>query len=208
MISTDNARLLKRAKGLAVFTIAYNLIEGAVSVYYGVEENSVSLAGFGIDSFVEVLSAAILYWKISGHQTDPAREQLALKGIGVLFMLLAVTTFGSAAYQLLTKQHPETTLPGLVISATSLSFMLWLWKAKKGVGEKLKDPVILGDAACSLACIQLSVVLFMGSLVFWVAPGLWWADAAAALVLTYFITKEGLSFLRADASAGAGCGCN
>lgn len=76
--------------------------------------------------------------------------------------------------------------------------MFWLWRAKKKVGEALNDAVILGDAACSLACIQLSVVLFAGSIAYWLFPALWWTDGIAAVVLTYFIAKEGIGYLKAD----------
>ncbi|MBL7715859.1 MAG: cation transporter [Bdellovibrionales bacterium] len=198
MDQTLKTSLIKKAKALAIFTIVYNLIEGIISVYFGIEENSVSLAGFGVDSFIEVFSAMIVFWKISGHETSANKEKIALRGIGLLFMVLAVTTFGSAIYQLISGKHPDTTIPGILVSTISLSFMFWLWRAKKKVGEALNDAVILGDAACSLACIQLSVVLFAGSIAYWIFPNLWWADGVAAVTLTYFIAKEGIGYLKAD----------
>lgn len=107
MDQTLKTSLIKKAKALAIFTIVYNLIEGVISVYFGIEENSVSLAGFGVDSFIEVFSAMIVFWKISGHETSANREKIALRGIGLLFMVLAVTTFGSAIYQLISGKHPR-----------------------------------------------------------------------------------------------------
>ena len=94
--SSQNSGLYRTAKALAVFTIIYNFFEGIVSVYFGVDGNSVSLAGFGVDSFIEVFSAMIVYWKISGQHAEESRERFALRGIGALFFILAAITAGSA----------------------------------------------------------------------------------------------------------------
>lgn len=204
---------MRYARFLAGFTIAYNLLEGLVSMGFGLAEESVALFGFGADSFIEVGSALLVLWRLresSGcASTALKRERKAAFGIGLLFVLLALGAGLGSALQLGLRRHPDTTLPGLIVSLASLGFMFWLWRAKLQAARALDSRTLEGDAACSLACIQLSCVLFLGSLVYLVAPALWWADAVAALVLAVFIGREGLSTLRAarrpDFSGGCGC---
>lgn len=209
-------RLITRVLWLSWFTIAYNLIEGVVSVGFGVAEESVSLAGFGLDSFIEVASALIVIWRFKGESglgasLELERERRATLGIGILFLALALVTGLASGLQLWRQEHPATTIPGVVISALSLSFMFYLWNAKKKAGKALASPTVLKDAACSLACIKLSVTLFLGSLLFAIFPSFWWADATAGGVLALLIAKEGWETIQAARSedfSGGGCGCS
>lgn len=202
------------ARMLALVTVAYNLLEGLVSMGFGASDESIALFGFGADSFIEVGSALLVLWRLKADQGCAAsrleRERKATRGIGVLFLLLAAGVAAGALLQLATHRHPDTTLPGLVISLASLSGMAWLWRAKRAAAAALDSQALAGDAACSLACIQLSAVLFLGSLLFLLWPGLWWVDAAAALVLSAFIAKEGVQGIRAAARPDfdGGCGCH
>lgn len=201
--------LRRRALGLAAFTVAYNLLEGAVSVGFGLHDDSVALAGFGADSFIEVASALLILWRLRGWE-DPARERRAATGIGILFLLLGLGMSAGALLQLRSGLHPPTTVPGVVVAALSLGVMLWLWRAKLQVGHALQSPALLADAACSRACLQLSGVLFLGSLAFLLSPRLWWMDAAAALGLAVLIAREGIEQLRAARRPdfAGGCGCH
>jgi divalent metal cation (Fe/Co/Zn/Cd) transporter len=202
-----------RARFLAWFTIGYNLLEGLVSMGFGWADDSMALFGFGADSFIEVGSALLVLWRLkeaAGCRSEAlARERKAALGIGLLFVVLACGIAGSAGFQLLSRHHPETTWPGLLVSLASLGFMFWLWRAKRQAAVALDSRTLEGDAACSLACIQLSCVLFAGSLAYLAFPGLWWADAAAAIVLAGFIAKEGIEGIRAarrpDFTGGCGC---
>ena len=198
----------RRALWLSGITIAYNLVEGLVSMAFGWADDSVALFGFGADSFIEVASALLVLWKLLDHG-NLERERKATRGIGWLFLFLALGIAGGAILQLTARTHPPTTVPGLIISALSLSFMAFLWRAKLKTAKALDSATVEADAACSLACIQLSVVLFLGSLLFLLAPALWWVDAAAALGLALLIGKEGLGMVRAARSAAftGGCGC-
>jgi divalent metal cation (Fe/Co/Zn/Cd) transporter len=197
-----------RALWLSGLTIAYNLAEGIVSMAFGWVDDSIALFGFGADSFIEVASALLVLWKLLDHG-NLARERKATKGIGWLFLFLAAGIAGGAILQLVTQRHPPTTVPGLVISILSLSFMVFLWRAKLHTAKGLDSSTVAADAACSLACIQLSMVLFAGSLLFLLAPSLWWVDAAAALGLALLIGREGFNMIRAARSEGftGGCGC-
>lgn len=198
----------RRALWLAGFTIAYNLLEGLVSMAFGWADDSVALFGFGADSFIEVASALLVLWKLLDHG-NLERERKATLGIGRLFLFLAAGIAGGAVLQLTARAHPPTTMPGLVISALSLAFMVFLWRAKLRAAQALDSATVAADAACSRACIQLSVVLFAGSLLFLLVPALWWVDAAAALGLAFLIGKEGLGMTRAAKSScfTGGCGC-
>jgi len=166
---------------------------------FGWAGDSVALFGFGADSFIEVASALLVLWRLMDH-ANPARERKATLGIGGLFLLLALGMAGGAVLQLYSRVHPPTTLPGLVISVLSLSFMAFLWRAKLKTARALDSATLAADAACSLACLQLSVVLFAGSLAFLLAPALWWVDAAAGLGLAILIAREGWGMVRAARS--------
>lgn len=207
-------RLVKTAVMLSWFTIAYNLLEGVVSIFFGVSEGSIALAGFGGDSFIEVGSATLVLWRFrsetgSGPGMELERERKSTIGIGILFVFLAVLTAAGASYKLITTSPPDTTVPGFVISSISLSFMFYLWSAKKKVARELDSSTMLKDAACSLACIKLSVILFAGSGLYILRPDIWWADPIAAALLTVFIGMEGWKTIKIarhpDFSGGCGC---
>jgi divalent metal cation (Fe/Co/Zn/Cd) transporter len=209
---SDPSAWLRRARLLAWFTVGYNLLEGFVSIAFGFSDDSVALWGFGLDSLIEVASALVVLWRLKAGLTARAteRERKATLAIGILFLVLAGVVVGGSLLQLAQRHHPATTLPGLLIALASLSFMVWLWRAKGAAARALDSAALASDAACSLACIQLSGVLLAGSLVFWLLPGLWWADAVAACALALLIAKEGWSMVRAARSPGfgGGCGCH
>ncbi len=186
-------------------------MEGIVSVIFGVEDVSISLFGFGVDSFIEVFSALVVLWRfkkeeLQGPRISEKREMAATSIIGNLFVLLAISTAIFAVLQLAESKHPTTTLPGTMISIVSLSFMFFLWLRKRQLGDALKSPTVLGDAACSLACIKLSIILLLGSALFFLMPSLWWTDSVAALIMSYFIYREGRE-IRRNALQGAAHSC-
>ncbi len=203
-----------RALWLARATIAYNLVEGLVAMAFGWTEESVALFGFGVDSWVEVGSAGVVYWKLTraGGCATTAREheRRAIRWISGLFLLLALGTAVGAVAQLAAGGHPENSVPAVIVSVVSLSFMVFLWRAKRAAAIALDSHALALDAACSRACIQLSGVLLAGALVYTLAPALWWADAVAALGLAALIGREGVEGWRAaakkDFSGGCGCG--
>lgn len=210
----NQSSLVRRAIALSWFTIGYNLLEGLVSISFGVKEESVSLAGFGIDSLIEVASAFLVLWRFQGEKgrgqaLSISRERSATFGIGVLFCLLALTTAIASILQLTKEGHPETTVPGVIISTLSLSFMFFLWREKKRIAIALDSKTVMKDADCSLACIKLSFVLFLGSLLYLVLPSFWWVDGTAALFLSILVGKEGWETIKASKNKdfAGGCGC-
>ncbi len=201
----------RRALLLAWLTVGYNLVEGGVSIAFGLADDSVALWGFGLDSLVEVASALVILWRLRGdlQARAPERERRATLLIGMLFVLLSAVVMAGSLAQLIQRHHPATTLPGLVISVLSLSFMVFLWRAKLRAARALDSAALASDAACSLACLQLSTVLFAGSLLFWAWPALAWVDAAAGMGLALLVAREGIQGIRAashpDFSGGCGC---
>lgn len=203
-----------RVIALSWFTIAYNLVEGVVSMVLGVQDSSVALFGFGADSFIEMFSAMVVLWRFRDERIAQGskleRERKATLTIGWLFVALAAFTALGAIAQLAAGRHPATTIPGVVIALVSLTFMFALWAAKKRAAKELGSRTVAADAACSLACIKLSGVLLAGAAVFAVAPSLWWADAVAALVIAALIAREGREMIEHAKSKdfdGGGCGC-
>jgi divalent metal cation (Fe/Co/Zn/Cd) transporter len=203
---TDQIPALKRrARWLAGFTVGWNVLEGVVAISFGIADESVALLGFGMDSWVEVGAAAMVLWRLRGG--DRKREKKAAAVIAVLLGILATTTVIASGLQLYSGSHPETTWPGVVIAGVSLSFMGVLWKTKSKVAEALNDTALRADAACSRGCLELSVVLLAGSLIYAIAPTLWWVDSVAAVGLAILIGREGLGTWRASQKPEAvGCG--
>ena len=202
------------AVALAWSTVAFNLVEGLVSMGFGAADGSIALLGFGADSFFEVGSALLVLWRLRGCADNRSgdeftRERLATRGIGLLLGLLGAGTAAGAALQLAARRHPDTALPALLISLISLAFMFALWRAKRQAARALDSRALASDAACSLACMKLSSVLLAGSALFLFLPAFWWLDGAAAVVLAALIGREGFEMVRAsfNRTFEGGCGC-
>jgi divalent metal cation (Fe/Co/Zn/Cd) transporter len=183
------------ASWLAIFTILYNLVEGLVSVYFGVTDEALTLFGFGADSFIEVMSGVGIFAMVLRIRRSPETprshfEKTALRITGASFYLLVAGLAGSAVYNLVTAHTPQTTVPGLIISIISITVMWALVSAKRKVGTALACPPILADANCTLVCVYMSVVLLLSSLVY-EFTGFGFVDSLGALGLIYFSYHEG-----------------
>lgn len=188
-------KLWQYALWLALFTIFYNIAEGLVSIYFGAHDETLTLFGFGIDSFIEVLSGiGILAMVIRIRQnTDAPRskfEQNALRTTGVSFYILALGLGITAIYNLFTAHKPTTTIPGFIISIISIAIMWALVMGKRKVGRALNSSPILADANCTMVCIYMSVVLLASSLIYQLT-GFGFVDSLGALGLIYFSINEG-----------------
>ena len=180
---------------LALFTIFYNFVEGLVSVYFGAQDETLTLFGFGVDSFIEVMSGlGILAMVIRIRQdTDAPRSQFertALHVTATSFYLLPAGLAATSIYNLFMGHKPTTTLPGLIISLISLAVMWALVMGKRQVGRALNSSPILADANCTMVCIYMSVVLLASSLIYQVT-GFGFVDSLGALGLIYFSINEG-----------------
>jgi len=195
---------------LAFFTIFYNLAEGLISVFFGFSDEALTLFGFGIDSFIEVLSGiGILAMVIRIRQNpDTSRtefEKTALRITGTAFYLLVVGLAVTAIYNIIVRHKPETTLPGLIISVISIAIMWALVSGKRKVGRNLESQPILSDANCTMVCIYMSVVLLISSLVYELT-GFGFIDSIGALGLIWFSFSEGREAF--EKAAGMECDCD
>jgi divalent metal cation (Fe/Co/Zn/Cd) transporter len=202
--------LYRQANYLALFTIIYNLVEGLVAVWLGAADETLALFGFGVDSFIEVISA-IGVWhmlrriKANEGETRDEFEQRALRITGVAFYILSAGLAVTAVVNLYEQHKPETTLWGVVISLISISFMWYLIHQKTRVGNALNSSAILADAACSRACVYMSVVLMISSFGYELT-GIVSLDAIGAMLISWLTLKEGReSFAKAR---GMGCACS
>jgi divalent metal cation (Fe/Co/Zn/Cd) transporter len=211
--STDKPsteKLYGSANLLALLTIGYNILEGVVSVWFGATDGTLSLLGFGIDSFVEVISGVGVWHMVrrirnSGGEARDDFEQRALRITGGAFYLLNASLIASALWNLGHGHRPETTFWGVVISLASISFMWLLINSKTNVGKALGSRAILADAACSRACLYLSLALLIASLGYELT-GIAGIDAIGALAIAILAWKEGReAFAQAR---GLTCGCS
>ena len=187
--------LYKLAFVLALFTIIYNLAEGIVSVYFGYENESLSLFGFGVDSFIEMVSGlGIAHMVIRIKQNpDTSRdnfERTALKITGVGFYFLVAGLVISSGYNFYVGHKPETTLWGVIVAIISIIVMLILIKGKLKTGKELNSEAILADAECTRVCIYMSVILLISSGIYELTKFAY-IDSLGALGLAYFAFKEG-----------------
>jgi divalent metal cation (Fe/Co/Zn/Cd) transporter len=198
--STDRQVAAQRGRRLEYFTIAWNSLEGLVAVVAGTLAGSISLVGFGIDSYIEVASGSALLWRMSVDADARHRERVeiaALRIVGGCFLLLASYIAYEAVRGIASRQAAEHSLPGILLACASLVVMPLLSRAKRRVGAVLHSAAMNADATQTDFCAYLSAILLGGLLLnsLW---GLWWADPLAALVMVPIIAKEGVDGLRGD----------
>jgi divalent metal cation (Fe/Co/Zn/Cd) transporter len=198
----ERAMVVRRGRRLEYFTVAWNALEGLVAVVAGAIAGSVSLVGFGIDSFIEVTSGSVLLWRMSVDADVHRRERnerRSMQIVGWCFLCLAGYIIHESATNLWSKRAPEHSVPGIVLACVSIVVMPLLSRAKRRVGRSLGSRAMHADAKQTELCTYLAGVLLAGLLLN-ALFGLWWADPAAALVMVPFIAKDGL-----DGLQGKGC---
>jgi len=187
--------LYKAAFVLAVFTIVYNIAEGIIATRFGYEDESLTLFGFGSDSFIEVISGfgiAHMIWRLRRHPDSKRApfEKRALQITGTAFYLLVATLLISGIYNLYAGHAPLDSFWGILISSVSI-LVMWgtiVWKTR--IGKALNSEAILADAECARVCIYMSVILLLSSGIFYLT-GFAYTDAIGSLALAYFSFKEG-----------------
>ncbi|KIU13668.1 cation transporter [Mycolicibacterium llatzerense] len=217
MTLTDVRRgqLGRRIRWLVAATISYNVIEAVVALSEGARVSSVALVGFGLDSVIEVSSAAAVAWQFAGADPE-AREKTALRIIAYSFFALAGYVTVDAIRALLGFGQSEHSTIGIVLAAVSLLVMPVLSYAQRRAGRELGSRSAVADSKQTLLCTYLSAVLLIGLLVNSVL-GWSWADPIAALVIAGIAVKEGINAWRGDvccapavrkpAAVSDGCGC-
>jgi divalent metal cation (Fe/Co/Zn/Cd) transporter len=214
-IAADRQAVLRRRVRLLVAaTITYNVIEAVVALVAGAIASSVALIGFGLDSIIEVSSAAAVAWQFSA--ADPQRrERVTLRVIACSFFALAAYVTIEALRTLLGAGEAERSTVGIVLVAVSVVVMPFLSYAQRRAGRELGSTTAVADSKQTLLCTYLSAAVLVG-LVLNAALGWWWADPAAALVLAVLAVREGRNAWRGDLccappnTSNAGpttCGC-
>lgn len=201
---------VKRGLQLEYFTVAWNVVEGLVSVWAAIIASSVALLGFGIDSFVETTSGLILIWRLRAerHALDPEQierlDQRAHKLVGLSLFLLAAYVGFDAVTTLVGGERPEPTLVGIAVTTLSLAVMWWLARAKRRTASALASRALEADSFQTTACLWLSVIT-LGGIGLNAALGWWWADPVAALAMIWFLLSEGREAWRGeDCECGGG----
>jgi divalent metal cation (Fe/Co/Zn/Cd) transporter len=197
---------VRRGRWLEYLTIGWNSLEAIIAIGAGLIAGSIALVGFGLDSIIEVSSGAALLWRL--HLDAPEQreraEQLALKLVGLSFLLLAAYVAYDAAKSLFTRELPEASYVGVVLAAVSLVVMPLLARAKRKVAASIQSRALQADSRQTDICAYLSAILLVGLLLN-ALFGWWWADPVAALVMTPIIVKEGVEALRGETCCDGAC---
>jgi divalent metal cation (Fe/Co/Zn/Cd) transporter len=196
---------------IEVVTIAWMTIEASIAIITGYTTRSVSLQGFGIDSIIELVAGGVLLWRLLVEQrggTTGAIERAERRAAWVTALslfALAIYIVLDSAFALITQSRPEASWWGIGLALAAAIFMPVLWQGKLRVARRIGSAALKADAACSATCAYMAFTLLAGLLLnrFF---GWWWADPLAALVLVYFIVREGREALH-EARIGESCDC-
>lgn len=191
-------RLGRRARVLAGFSVAYNVIEAVIAISAGIVAGSVALVGFGLDSVVEVSSGLIILWQFS-HRIPESRERQALRLLAFSFFALATYVGFESARALIFGADPDASTVGIVLAAVSLVVMPFISLAQRRTGRALGSNAVYADGTQTLLCTYLSAVLLAGLLLN-ATLGWSWADPIAGLIIAGVAAREGL-----EAWTGEGC---
>ena len=205
-------KLLKLAFILSLITIFYNIAEGLVSVYFGTGDETLALLGFGVDSFVEVISGIgiahmILRMRYSKVQARDSFEKTALKITGTAFYLLTAGLIAGSVLNIINDVKPTTTVPGIVIAAISILTMYWLMNSKLKVGKELNSDAIIADANCTKTCFYLSFILLASSGLYELFNIVYF-DVIGSLGIAYFAFSEGKEAFEKVKSGNISCCCD
>ena len=191
------ALLQRRIRWIVAATIAYNVVEAVVAISAGTIASSTALVGFGLDSIVEVLSAAAVAWQFAARDPEE-RERVALRVIAVSFFGLAAFVSVDAVLALTGIREPEHSPVGIVLAAVSLAVMPFLSLLERRTGTELGSASAIADSKQTLICSYLSAAVLLG-LVLNLTLGWTWADPVAGLVIVVLAVREGLEAWRGEA---------
>jgi divalent metal cation (Fe/Co/Zn/Cd) transporter len=206
----DRTHFYRWASALALITICYNMIEGCVSVFLGLQDETIALFGFGLDSFVEVVSGIGIWHMVRRmKQSDPIShdsfEKRALQITGGAFYVLTVGLVATSALNIYKGSKPETTLWGIVVSVVSILSMWLLIHYKVKIGKQYNSQALIADANCSKACMYLSIILLVSSVGYEVTR-IGAIDSIGALGIALFSVREGREALE-KSKGNLSCSC-
>lgn len=190
--SVRRAVLRRRGFLLEGATLAWNVVGVVVLAVVAVQTGSVAVAGFGLDSLIEIGASTVVIWELSGEGED--RQRRALRIIGVAFVALAAYVVVQAAVALVTQHHPRDGIGGIVWTAVTAVVMFLLAAGKRATGRELGNPVLVSEGRVTVVDGLLAVAVLVGLLLD-AAFGWWWADPLAALVLVFYAVREAVQLL-------------
>jgi len=183
-----HSKLLQRGLHLEYATLGWNVVGTVLVAVAAFKARSVALAGFGLDSLIEIFASTVVVWQLTGTGTE--REQHALRLIGAAFFALALYITGQLVVTLVTQTHPSRSIVGIAWLAATLLAMVLLARGKGVTGKALDNPVLQTEAHVTLIDAYLAGAVLIG-LVLNAAAGWWWADPLAGLEIVYYGIKEG-----------------
>jgi divalent metal cation (Fe/Co/Zn/Cd) transporter len=193
-------RAARRARLLSWLSLAWMTVEGAVGIFAGAVAGSIALVGWGLGSVIEGLAAVIVIWRFTGSRThSETSERRAQRGVAVSFFLLAPYIAVEGVRSLAGGEHPDTSVLGIAVTASSVVLMPALGIAKRRLGEQLGSSATAGEGTQNLLCAAQGAAVLAG-LAANAAVGAWWLDGVIALGLAAFAIKEGR-----EAWHGEGC---
>jgi divalent metal cation (Fe/Co/Zn/Cd) transporter len=204
-------KLIKIAFILSLVTIFYNIAEGLVSIFFGVSDDALTLLGFGVDSFVEVISGIgiahmIFRMKYSKVESRDEFEKTALRITGTAFFILTAGLIAGSVLNIVNEVKPVSTLPGIIIAAISIITMYWLMSSKLKVGKALHSDAIIADANCTKTCFYLSFILLASSGLYELFA-IAYFDILGSLGIAYFAFREGKEAFEKARSGNLMCNC-
>ncbi len=187
------------AVGLLILTVVYNFAEGVLSVWSGLRAESIVLTGFGIDSYLEVMAAGAVLWRMTYRDEEEGEqaERRTMRLIGVTFVLLAAGIAFQSVMSLIGRNEAEGSTLGLAVLVASVALMPALSLTKLWVASRAQMPVLAAEARETVACAYLSLTALVGAGAV-LLLGWWWVDAVAALFMTPWLLREGLEGLRGE----------
>jgi divalent metal cation (Fe/Co/Zn/Cd) transporter len=190
--------IITRGLRLEYFTLGWNSLEALIALISGFVAGSIALIGFGLDSVVEVSSAAVMLWRLHADHHTQSRERtekVALRAVGICFLVLAVYVAFEGINTLLRHEAPQRSLPGILLASASLIAMPLLARAKRRVASAINSGAMHADSRQTDICAYLSIIL-LGGLVLNAAFAWWWADPIAGLIMVPLIANEGIEAVR------------
>ena len=185
----------KKALFLEYFTVAYNVVEAALSIFFGSMAKSIALVGFGLDSVVESLSGGVLIWRLHKHgkiseEEEERVERRAQIFVAATFFVLGAYVLFQSVKKLVLKEMPDPSLPGIIIAGVSLIVMPVLSFQKLKTGKAIQSDALIADSKETLACAFLSLALLLGLGLNYLFS-FWQADALVGLIIVFYLFKEG-----------------
>jgi len=207
----QRARQLRLGVGIELITLAWMTVEATIALTAGFATHSVALQGFGFDSIIELITGAVLLWRLMVEQRGASStaveraERRAAWIAAICLFVLAAYIVADSAFSLYTRSHPVASWWGIALALAAAIVMPLLWQGKLRIATRIGSAALKADAMCSITCAYMSFTLLAGLLLnaFF---GFWWADPLAALVLVYFIVREGREALH-EARTGETCDC-